>query len=362
VTVLQTTGTWDPADRHTYFLAGDGRPSHTGYPHQYVLLAVNELCDGSGNVKAKQRDRVETLLDNDVRVVIDSGVFWLTNEHKRAHNITMDAALSLAPTEIDGFDWLWSSYLAVHRLWGDKVWGYIELDQGGADNKRKTRAKLHDEGITPMPVYHPLNDGWEYFDELASTHDRLCCGNIVQAPAPLRMRLIHTISERHRAYPDLWVHFLGFTPNQWINALPVDSCDSSTWLDSVRWAPAKDWVMSAALVMKPVVSRTVTVRWTFDGWHHWPDAPSHRAYLADSHRHLFHAAVTISVAHDNRDVEFHDLQDTAKACTPPGRDWKDWSCERIAEHVASQISREVDGPIAVSIGEDGECDATVTIG
>jgi len=48
----------------------------------------------------------------------------------------------------------WDRYLAVNKRLGDKVWGYMELDQGGAKNKRITRAKLHDLGINPIPVWH----------------------------------------------------------------------------------------------------------------------------------------------------------------------------------------------------------------
>ena len=57
-------------------------------------------------------------------------------------------------------------------------------------------------GLKPIPVYHPLLDGWDYFDELAAQYDRICFGNIVQAPAATRIRLLHTLWERHRRYPD----------------------------------------------------------------------------------------------------------------------------------------------------------------
>lgn len=242
--MIATGGQWDPSDRNCYFLAGDARPTRRGEPHPYVLIAVNEVAGGDGNVTPEAHEGIEHLLSIGTRLLVDSGVFWLTNEHKRKHGITMDEALALPPDRIDGFDWLWRSYTNVHRLYGDRAWGFIELDQGGAENKRKTRAKLHDIGISPMPVYHPLNDGWDYFDELATQYDRICCGNIVQAQGPLRIRLLQTIAERHRAYPDLWIHFLGFTPNQWVNAIPVDSCDSSTWLSGLRWGQLSDQCMS----------------------------------------------------------------------------------------------------------------------
>lgn len=128
----------------------------------------------------------------------------------RAHGLTMDQALSLAPDDIDGFDWLLDRYVRVHDRFADRMWGIIELDQGGADRKRETRAHLRSLGINPIPVYHPMLDGWEYFDELASTNDRICFGNVVQASVPMRHRLLMTAYERKRAYPHLWIHLLGY--------------------------------------------------------------------------------------------------------------------------------------------------------
>lgn len=228
--ITPTSGTWDPADRNIYFLATSldrGQFGNTSHP--YILLAVNELKS------ARQLDVVDELVEKGHRVLLDSGIFWLTNEHKRKHHMTMNEALQLAPDRIDGFDWLWEHYVKLVGRWGDRLWGYIELDQGGAVNKRITRAKLQDLGVNPMPVYHPLNDGWDYFDELAETTDRICVGNTVHADRYTRLRLVATMWERHRKYPDLWVHLLGLTPNQVLNAYPVDSADSSTWLNVVRW-------------------------------------------------------------------------------------------------------------------------------
>jgi hypothetical protein len=166
---------------------------------------------------------------------IDSGVFALANGHAVEHEITMDEALSLAPTEIDGFDELYKRYCSIIETLGDLVWGYIEIDQGGRENKRKTRAKLEAQGFRPIPVYHPFNDGWEYFDELASDYDRICFGNIVQADQETRKRLLATAWERKRKYPHLWIHLLGLSPNERLNAYPIDCCDSSAWLMHVRW-------------------------------------------------------------------------------------------------------------------------------
>lgn len=217
-------GLFDPTDRGIYFVAGD----NAKYP-RYVLQAVNEILTPG------EEKTFAALLDAGHTVFLDSGIFWLTNIHKRTHGITMDEALSLAPHEIDGFEELHTRYVDLCGRYGDRLWGYIELDQGGAVNKRQTRSELESLGLAPIPVYHPINDGWDYFDELAQSYDRICFGNIVQASPPARLRLLHTAWERHRQYPDLWIHILGLTANEWCLPFPPDSCDSSSWLNPLRF-------------------------------------------------------------------------------------------------------------------------------
>ncbi|MFI6447830.1 hypothetical protein [Kitasatospora sp. NPDC050543] len=224
--VLPTAGgTFDPAERPIYFTAGGGE--YNAGP--YVLTAVNELMGDA------EEQRLRGLLDAGTRVLVDSGIFWLTNRHRRAHGVSMDEALALPPENIDGFEELRERYVYLARTYGDRLWGYIELDQGGLVHKRAQRASLRELGLSPIPVYHPLVDGWDYFDELASQYDRICVGNIVQASAPVRLRILHTLWERRRAYPHLWMHALGLTANEWCLPLAPDSCDSSSWLAPLRW-------------------------------------------------------------------------------------------------------------------------------
>lgn len=233
--MIPTAGNWTTADRNLFFLAGNNialSKSPGLDAHGSLLVAVNELTS------PKAIARVDEFLDSGVRILLDSGIFSLTNDHKRKHRMTMNAALALAPDKIDGFEDLFNSYRACVEHFGDRLWGYIELDQGGMENKRITRQRLHDLGMNPIPVYHPMNDGWDYFDEIATNYDRMCWGNVVQADQQTRKRFLLTAWDRHRQYPDLWIHFLGFTPNQWFNALFADSCDSSSWLAPVRYAKA----------------------------------------------------------------------------------------------------------------------------
>lgn len=288
-----TQGNWDPAMRGFAFLAGFG--SKDFGPHTEALTAaklpnlwaVNELVEPGRpvNFNAPKWGPVKASIDSGAATFMDSGIFWLTNEHKRAHGISMDEALSLPPDEIDGFDWLYDVYLEINTTYGDQFWGYNELDQGGKACKIETRAKLEREGLRPIPVYHPLNDGWDYFDDLAREYDRICWGNVVQAMRWTRMRMLVTMAERHRQYPDLFIHVLGLTPNELLFGIPFDSADSSSWTDIYRW--------SASSSVCAMGKRPVNVpRWT------WPPSAEERALWGITEAqfsHLYLAAGMIQV-------------------------------------------------------------------
>lgn len=231
--VKQTTGgTFDPDASQTYFIASSPDAVYEiDYPN--VLVAVNELR-GEGALAALER-----LLDGGRKVMLDSGIFNLAMEHVRKHGTSHDVALSMSPEEIDGFEELWDLYGTIVTRYGQRLWGMVELDQGGKDNKPRTRARIEEEfGIVPIPVYHPLLDGWDYYDELAQEYDRICFGNIVQAAPGDRLRLAHTAMERGRQYPYLWTHLLGMSQSAGTLGIRMrGSLDSSSWLAPVRWQP-----------------------------------------------------------------------------------------------------------------------------
>lgn len=246
--MIKTAGDFDRTDDNTYFIASNVDRMVNGAPvHDYLLVAINELTSDTHFA------HLDAWLDEGKKVFIDSGIFNLTMEHVRSHpGLSMDDALGMAPQDIDGFDVLFERYVEIVRKYGDASWGYIELDQGGRENKIKTREKLEGMGFRPIPVYHPLNDGWDYFDHLAENYDRICFGNVVQASRAERLRLVYTAWERHRKYPDLWIHLLGLTPNQWLYAMPINSSDSSSWLSSVRWSGYKDQICGTPIGDMPI--------------------------------------------------------------------------------------------------------------
>lgn len=113
--------------------------------------------------------------------------------------------------------------------------------------------------------------------------------------------------------------------------------------------------MAASLPSGP--HRRVWVTHSFVGFHRWPDAPAHRAYLAQVHRHVFHVRVEVEVRHNDREVEFHDLLDAVKEWCA-GEQLGPASCEGIAEWLGEKVRQawNADPPraVTVSVSEDGE--------
>jgi hypothetical protein len=251
--VKRTAGRWS-REGSVYFIASNvDTLVHSHHCHTHLLCAINELR------RPDDREAVVGFVNAGKSVLIDSGVFSLAMRHAEAHGMTMDQALAVAPADVDDFQPLFDSYCSLLREIGDQVWGYIEIDQGGRENKIKTRARLEEMGFRPIPVYHPLVDGWDYFDELARNYDRICFGNVVQAPPPLRKRLLATAWERQREYPRLWIHMLGLTPSEMCCAYPISSCDSSTWLAPVRWP-----TMVTRCCLKPFSEMPVDFRYAME--------------------------------------------------------------------------------------------------
>lgn len=90
---------------------------------------------------------------------------------------------------------------------------------------------------------------------------------------------------------------------------------------------------------------------TKSGFHRWPDAPPHRAYLGLRHQHTFFFEVHIPVEKADRDLEFHDERERLECIVEtmfPNGEFGDKSCESIA----IDILREMPEAGAARVGED----------
>lgn len=228
-------GLFDPAHRPVYFVAvGSGHEigvnTDRAFPYPWVLVATGDLSSV---------EKLGNAIGPDTRLLLDSGAFAVAAAFMRDRGISMGEALSTAPADIPGFAKLRAMYVALVRRWEDRLWGYIELDLGTTDMKRETRAGLEAEGLRPIPVYTPLNDGWAYLDELLTGYDRIAVGGLVGMPTAMRRAVLVTIWERaRRTVRTPWIHVLGFTPSPLFLACPFDSCDSTQHLASVRLGSA----------------------------------------------------------------------------------------------------------------------------
>ena len=113
----------------------------------------------------------------------------------------------------------------------------------------------------------------------------------------------------------------------------------------------------------PVAKRYIKVSFQKEGIHKYPDAKNLKGveFLQYPHRHIFHFYVTLSVEHNDRDVEFilfkRELQNLFNDVILQV-DYK--SCEMIADDLLDYI--EVNYPnryVQVEVYEDNENGAEV---
>lgn len=101
----------------------------------------------------------------------------------------------------------------------------------------------------------------------------------------------------------------------------------------------------------------IYVRFQFEAFHRWPEAPPQHAYLASPHRHIFHCRVGFKVTHENRDLEFIELKRMATEVALRAKPKAEtWSCETWARHLVEQL-----GAHFAEVEEDGENGARFSI-
>lgn len=285
-------GKWDPTSGNLAFLAGGGfSDGVVARPEiDCVLIAVNEIGQGQKAMDAFAR------MCEGRRIMLDSGVFSLASEFAREHEVGMGEAFAAAPEDMPGWDALYDRWCSIATRFEDQLWGVVELDQGGKDAVARTRAQVErDTGIVAMPVYHPFSDGWDYYDQLAGTHDRICVGGLAgRIPSAVRMRLCWTVADRARAHPHLWTHLLGVTPSPMVLSYGLrGSTDSSAWLGPVRWS--QSWRAAAMTQRVSDMPLGMVYRRDLPGDTE-RGAPKARAQCAAAAH--FQGATVTSVAHD----------------------------------------------------------------
>jgi len=108
----------------------------------------------------------------------------------------------------------------------------------------------------------------------------------------------------------------------------------------------------------PVANRYIKVSFQKEGIHKYPDAKNLKGveFLQYPHRHIFHFYVTLSVEHNDRDVEFILFKRELENLFENGTLQLDYkSCEMLAEDLLDYL--EVNYPkrgVRVEVYEDDE--------
>lgn len=109
------------------------------------------------------------------------------------------------------------------------------------------------------------------------------------------------------------------------------------------------------------VRKIIWVTFQRAGFHRYPNAPEDVGYLALEHRHLFKCRVSISVNHNDREIEFHQfLKWLENLYDKSSISFNNKSCEMIAEDLYDLINQKYPNRrVIIEISEDGECGCTL---
>lgn len=102
----------------------------------------------------------------------------------------------------------------------------------------------------------------------------------------------------------------------------------------------------------------ICVKFDFEGYHHWADAPNEVDFLRKPHRHLFKGEVKLPVTHNDRQLEFFIVKRFLQNFVADTYEFNlgQTSCEMMCEDVLKAIQEKFSlrKDVSVSISEDGE--------
>lgn len=108
------------------------------------------------------------------------------------------------------------------------------------------------------------------------------------------------------------------------------------------------------------LERSIFITFSKVGFHNYPNAPEEVEYLKARHRHVFKFRVSVSVTHDDREIEFHMLKSWVEGLYAEELEANHKSCEMLAEDLVQRILQHYPHrDISVEVSEDGENGAVV---
>lgn len=117
------------------------------------------------------------------------------------------------------------------------------------------------------------------------------------------------------------------------------------------------------------MTKSIVVTNAFRGYHKYEGAPKKVGFLSNVHRHVFNVKTTIEVFHNDRDIEFFQLQHLIDSFVKMQyyREWEQYiegvyleSCESLAEAIVKYLQEVYPKRhIRVEVWEDNENGAIV---
>ena len=117
------------------------------------------------------------------------------------------------------------------------------------------------------------------------------------------------------------------------------------------------------------MKRWVIVTNNFRGYHKYDEAPQNVSFLRNTHRHVFNVRTTIEVFHNERDIEFFQLQNDIENYVKFyfNKSWDTYiegiyinSCEALAEAILEHLHENYPNrSVRVEVWEDNENGAIV---
>lgn len=108
------------------------------------------------------------------------------------------------------------------------------------------------------------------------------------------------------------------------------------------------------------MNRWITMTFSVEGFHCYPNAPDECSYLRARHRHIFVITCRLPVAHNNREIEFNTQTNLVESFLRAEYGWPcefgALSCEDICQKILDQY-KIID---QVEVKEDGYAGAQIT--
>jgi hypothetical protein len=242
---IRTGGSWDRS-AGVHFIAcqaGVAKRMIKEHPQatDSILVALNHTGTSVKNGRLQNSTGFAELVrmaeDHGIRLFIDSGAYsFVVAEAARRNSDVQSMFMSDDLTRTPEFDEQKQHFMAFLDAFGEKVWGYCELDIGSVERRTEVRQDFIDAGHTPIPAFRALFDPLSYAEELLSTYDRLCFAGLVNAPRVHRTRIMWWFSMLAKKHPQCYVHSLGMKPTRELTSLGFHSCDSTTFLNLCQFS------------------------------------------------------------------------------------------------------------------------------